>query len=100
MKSHHLMILFLGTLPIAAQVKANAPPEVLYAKCKASVVTILTFDVKRAPLGQGSGFIVAKNRVVTNYHVVAGSASASIIFDDGSIVVVTGVVGGADQKTL
>jgi len=100
MRLRHLMILFLGILPIAAQVKGNPPAEVLYAKCKASVVTILTFDAKRVPLGQGSGFIVAKNRVVTNYHVVVGSASASIIFDDGSIAVVTAVVAGSGPKDL
>jgi tetratricopeptide (TPR) repeat protein len=100
MRFRYLTILFLGTLPIAAQVKGNPSPEVLYAKCKASVVTILTFDVKRAPLGQGSGFIVAKNRVVTNYHVVAGSTSASIVFDDASIAVVKAVVAGSGPKDL
>ncbi len=100
MRLRHLMILVLGTLPIAAQVKAGLPPEVLYAKCKASVVTILTFDVKRAPLGQGSGFIVAKNRVVTNYHVLAGSASASIIFNDGSTVMVKSIAGASVPKDV
>jgi hypothetical protein len=95
-----LAFLFLGTLPTAAQLKENLSPEVLYAKSKPSVVTILTFDAKRAALGQGSGFIVARNRVVTNYHVVAGSASASIVFDDGSITVVTAVVAGSEPKDL
>ena len=100
MRFRYLTILFLGTLPIAAQIKGNSSPEVLYAKCKASVVTILTFDGSRAPLGQGSGFIVAKNRVVTNYHVVAGSTSASIVFHDGSIAVVKAVVAGSGPKDL
>jgi tetratricopeptide (TPR) repeat protein len=100
MRLRHLTILFLGTLPIAAQIMGNTTPEVLYAKCKPSVVTILTFDAKRAPLGQGSGFIVAKNRVVTNYHVVGGSTSASIVFDDGSMAVVTAVVAGSEPKDL
>jgi S1-C subfamily serine protease len=61
---------------------------------------MLILDAKRAPLGQGSGFIVAKNRVVTNYHVVAGSASAPIVFDDGLITVVTAVVAGSEPKDL
>jgi tetratricopeptide (TPR) repeat protein len=63
-------------------------------------VTILTYDAKREPLGQGSGFIVAKNQIATNYHVVAGSASASIIFNDGSVSSVTSVVAGSAPKDV
>lgn len=94
------LLLLLAAVPLSAQTKVNISPEALYAKSKSSVVTILTFDINRAPLGQGSGFIVAKDRLVTNYHVVAGSASASIVFDDGSIAVVTAVVAGSAPKDL
>src|SRR5215831_6116017 len=98
--SEFLMILLLSTLPSCAQTKVGVSPEVLYARAKASVVTVLTFDTNRAPLGQGSGFIVARNRVVTNYHVVAGSTSASIVFEDGSIGVVTAVIAASTPKDL
>ena len=82
-----ILILLLGSIPVAAETKAASPsPEVIYSRCKASVVTILTFDKNRAPLSQGSGFVVAKNRVLTNYHVLAGSVSASVIFNDESIL--------------
>ncbi|MFZ0279121.1 MAG: S1C family serine protease [Candidatus Sulfotelmatobacter sp.] len=68
-----ILVLLLGSIPIVAQNKAVSPsPEVIYSRCKASVVTILTFDKNRAPVSQGSGFIVAKNRILTNYHVLAG----------------------------
>jgi tetratricopeptide (TPR) repeat protein len=92
--------MLLAACPAAAQTKINLSPEVIYARSKASVVTILTFDSNRAPLGQGSGFIVANNRVVTNYHVVAGSSSASIIFNDGSISTVTAVISASVPKDL
>lgn len=94
------LILILAALPVRAQTKGNSSPEVLYDRSKTSVVTILTFDINRAALSQGSGFIVAKNRVVTNYHVLAGSTSASVIFDDGSIVVVATVVAASAPKDL
>jgi tetratricopeptide (TPR) repeat protein len=100
MRFCHLLILIFATLPLAAQVKGSITPEVIYAKSRESVVTILTFDSNRAPLAQGSGFIVAKNRVVTNYHVIAGSTSASIIFDDGSIAMITAVVSGSGPEDL
>lgn len=96
-----ILVLLLGTLPIAAQTKAaSASPQVIYSRCKASVVTILTFDKNRAPLSQGSGFIVANNRILTNYHVLAGSTSASVIFDDGSITVVSTVIAATAPKDL
>ncbi len=95
-----LMVLLLLTLPVLGQNKNNLSSEVLYTKCEPSVVTILTFDSKRAPLGQGSGFIVARNRVTTNFHVMKDSTSASVIFSDGSISVVTGVIAGSAPKDL
>lgn len=96
------MVPLLGFVhsPVAAQTKPAISAEVLYAKSKPSVITILTFDANRAPLGQGSGFIVSKNRVVTNYHVVAGSSSASIVFSDGSMTTVSAVVSGSVPKDL
>lgn len=100
MKFGQLAILFLGALPLAGQTKGIVPPDILYARCKDSVVTILTFDVNRGPVSQGSGFIVDKNRVVTNYHVVAGSVSASIIFSDGTISKVTAVDAASAPKDL
>jgi hypothetical protein len=47
-----LAAILLSQQPIAAQINGNPSPEVLYAKCKPSVVTILTFDANRAPLAQ------------------------------------------------
>ena len=70
-----------------AQGKGDLSPELIYSRSKGSVVTILTFDSNKAALSQGSGFVVANNRIITNYHVLAGSSSVSVIFNDGSIVV-------------
>src|SRR5438876_5644328 len=94
-----LLILLIAVARCAGQ-SGPISPENVYSKSKDSVVTILTFDSNRAPLGQGSGFIIAKNRVVTNYHVVAGSSSASVIFDDGSIALVTAVIAASGPKDL
>ena len=93
-------VLTLALCPVAAQTKGSLSPEALYAKSKPAVITILTFDANRAPLGQGSGLIVGKNRVVTNYHVVAGSSSASIVFSDGSMTTVSAVVSASVPNDL
>jgi len=81
-------------------VQQSVSPEDLYSQNKSSVVTILTFDRNKAPLEQGSGFVVGKNRIATNYHVIKGSASASIVFDDGTMMPVDLLVVGSPQKDL
>lgn len=95
------LVAALQLLPLAAQTKSSsAGPQAVYAKCKGSVVTILAFDRNRAPLSQGSGFIVSPDRVATNYHVLAGSTSASIIFNDGSMTFVKAVIAASRPKDL
>jgi tetratricopeptide (TPR) repeat protein len=93
-------VLLLATLPAVGQSRGPLSAEAIFAKCEGSVVTIFTFDANRAPLGQGSGFVIAKNRIITNYHVLAGSASASVVFSDGSTVVVKGVVAASAPNDL
>lgn len=100
MKSACLTLLLLLTSALDAQMKSNPGPDEIYAQSKESVVTILTFDAQKAPLEQGSGFIVAKDRVITNYHVVAGSTSASIIFNDGTMTIVKAVVASSLPKDI
>jgi len=95
-----LILLVVAVPPCVAQTAGPVSPENIYSKCNEAVVTIYTFDSNRAPLGQGSGFIIGKNRVVTNYHVAGGSSSASVVFSDGSIAPVTGVIAGSQPKDL
>lgn len=98
LRASRLIILF-AALHLRAQTNAVSPED-LYSRCQGSVVTIFTFDAKRAPIGQGSGFVIADNRVVTNYHVVAGSASASVVFNDGSVTIVRAVIAASGPKDL
>lgn len=95
-----LCLILIVTIPVAAQSKGNLSPDVLYARSKSSVVTIMTFDSHKQALGQGSGFIVAKNRVVTNYHVVAGSASVSVIFSDGLVLPANSIVAASGPRDI
>jgi len=92
MRLAQLAIVLLVTLPLDAQTRGYLTPDMIYAQSKGSVVKIVTFDANNTPLAQGSGFVVAKDRVLTNYHVLSGSAFASVVFDDGSTVVVKSVV--------
>jgi hypothetical protein len=89
---------FLNCL-IAALCFAQAAPQItpadIYAHAHSSVVVVLVADSNEKPIGQGSGFIIAKNRIVTNHHVVEGASDALIVFADGTSARVEGV--GADS---
>ena len=100
MKFAYVLIAFLVTFPLTAQKRSTESPRTIYTQSKGSVVTILTFGPKNEPLSQGSGFVVSKNLIVTNYHVLAGSTTASIVFSDGTIVISKSVVAASQPKDL
>lgn len=72
-------------------VKVKAGEELsskdIYAKCCKSVVEV------NAGVSLGSGFFIAKNTVVTNYHVINGATELSIKLLDESEYDVTKVLG-------
>jgi S1-C subfamily serine protease len=67
-------------------------PQDLFKAVSPSVVRIISMDKKGQPIAQGSGFVANDNGlVVTNYHVVKGASSLSILLDGGKAVEVMGV---------
>jgi hypothetical protein len=66
--------------------QASATPKVMTGtqiakECKPSVVTIIMVkDARRKQISLGSGFIVARNLVVTNFHVVEGTHGGGVKF--------------------
>lgn len=60
-------------------------PAQVARRAHASVVKVVT------PHGFGSGFVVGKDRIATNLHVVDSSASIEVVFFDGSKRKATGI---------
>jgi S1-C subfamily serine protease len=89
---------------IAALCFAQAAPQItpadIYAHAHSSVVVVIVADSNEKPIGQGSGFIVAKNRIVTNHHVVEGASAALIVFADGTNERVEGVAADSPARDL
>jgi S1-C subfamily serine protease len=97
---HHFPIraLILSVLAFsipAVCVAQSKPPQVspaaIYERVHASVVVVIVGDKNSKPIGQGSGFIVARNRVATNHHVIKDIASALVVFAEGSSELVEGI---------
>jgi|GEM_PF-2529552 len=57
-----------------------------------SVVKIITLDLWDEELATGSGFAVADDLVLTNFHVIEGASRAKIALEDGTWSDVLGVV--------
>ncbi len=90
-----LLILFVNSAQ--AQTKLRNAAGLIYERCHSSVVVVVPLDKDDKPLGQGSGFIIAANKVVTNHHVLADSTNAVVFFADGGTERVEGFI--ADNPT-
>ncbi len=60
-------------------------------KVQQSVVRII------GGLGEGSGFAISENEIVTNFHVIADEPSPKVIFPDGSFAVPVEIFGNKDK---
>src|SRR5438270_526912 len=72
-----LAFIFLCVSASHAMAQEDALPE-LVRRIKPSVVSIVTYDAKGERLSRGSGFFTARDRVVTNRHVLEGAYKAEI----------------------
>jgi tetratricopeptide (TPR) repeat protein len=95
-------ILFALSWPVLgfSQSKTSMSAAEIYDHSKNSVVVIITADKNDKPTGQGSGFIVSKDRIVTNHHVLAGAPQALVVYADGKSVVVEGIVADSSSRDI
>jgi S1-C subfamily serine protease len=66
--------------PVAAPVNGAVPSRVIRAAAP-SIVKIAAVDPRCGQQTEGSGFVYAPGRVLTNAHVVAGARSVTIVSD-------------------
>jgi tetratricopeptide (TPR) repeat protein len=92
-------LLFLD-LPFASPQTQSTPASALFVRVHSSVVVIFAMDNQGGRKVQGSGFIVDRNKVATNHHVVETMTEAYVIFSDGDIKAVTGVVADSSELDL
>ena len=63
---------------------AEKSPERIYELVSDSIVLIEAVDSNTGQISQGSGFIVAPDKIVTNYHVVRDADRVDVKFKGGS----------------
>jgi len=87
-------------VPIVRAQTSPISPSAIFTRVHSSVVVIFAMDEHGERSVQGSGFIVDKNKVATNHHVVESMTQAYVIFSDGDIKTVTGVVADSAELDL
>lgn len=100
--THSLLALFALIHPgtCRAQARPATTPTAIYDRTHSSIVVIVTADKDNKPVGQGSGFIVAKDRIVTNHHVLEGAANAVVFYSDGASILVEGITADSQARDL
>jgi S1-C subfamily serine protease len=83
-----------------ARAQSIESPSTIFRNAKPSVVYIIAGDSDGNPTVQGSGFIIGKNRIVTNHHVLVGTSTALAVFSDGKSSPITTVIADSSAKDL
>lgn len=83
-------ILFAAISSAMAQHSTQQTPATVFRQTHSSVALIV--GAGGDEVAQGSGFIISKDRVVTNCHVIEGLSEAFVRFADGHTESVQGVV--------
>jgi S1-C subfamily serine protease len=103
-RSMHYWLAMALVLALGGKASAQSRPQStaggIYDKCHVSVVVVVTLDADGKAVGQGSGFILSTDRVVTNHHVLADAANAVVIFADGKTANVDGSVADSPSRDI
>src|SRR5436305_1423110 len=66
-----------------------------------AVIRVLANDAAGTPITQGSGFLITSSGlVVTNYHIIKGSASLSLFYENGRRIEVEGIAASDPEGDL
>lgn len=64
----------------------------MFKRVKPSVVSVISYNAFDLEDGTGSGFFIANNRIITNYHVVEDAASVKIRLNDSTEYPITKMI--------
>jgi S1-C subfamily serine protease len=83
-------------------VKASSElvPSQIFVRASPSVVVIVAENKTTQSEALGSGFVVGRDRIATNHHVVEGMKEAFVLFSDGKVKPALNVVADSVQQDL
>lgn len=85
---------------LIAPAKGQEPGSRLVNKVRPSIVLIVSYDQQGRLLNQGSGFFVARDRIITSRHVIADGVHLRVVLANGKVFAVKGVVAGDERGDI
>lgn len=95
-----LLFAFAALARQSAKASSDLPPSQIFNRARPSVVVIVADDRNSQREALGSGFVVSRDRIATNHHVLEGMKEAYVVFSDGAIKRISGVVADSVQQDL
>jgi Trypsin-like peptidase domain len=86
--------------PASGKASSDLAPSQIFKRARPAVVVIVADDQNSQREALGSGFLVTRDQIATNDHVVNGMKEAYVLFLDGAIKRVSGVVADSVQPDL
>jgi serine protease Do len=86
------LLISLILIVVVASAKAQESGLKLVNKVQHSIVLIVTYDRLGRLLNQGSGFFVARDKIITSRHVIADASHLRIVLANGKVFSVKGIV--------
>ena len=80
-----VIVVLLITCAVSSHAQTKSVVQ-LVKKTKVGAVLITVKDAFGIERGQGSGFFISPNRIVTNHHVVKGAAIISVMMHDSTVL--------------
>lgn len=90
-KSFATLLFALALALITPYARASEPLPGLINHVKRAVVVVNSFDERGKLVSQGSGFFIARDRIVTNLHVVGIAARVEVKTFDGETFAIEGL---------
>src|ERR1700740_1652008 len=84
----------------SGKASSDSAPSQIFSRARPSVVVIVADDQNSQREALGSGFLVSRDRIATNHHVVEDMKEAYVVFSDGVVKRVSGVVADSVQQDL
>jgi trypsin-like peptidase len=86
--------------PASGKATSGLAPSQIFNRARPAVVVIVADDQYSQREALGSGFLVSRDQIATNHHVVEGMKEAYVVFSDGVVKRVSGVVADSVQQDL
>ncbi|HEY6806737.1 MAG TPA: S1C family serine protease [Pyrinomonadaceae bacterium] len=100
MRRRSLLTVLLFILVVACPAFSQTAPQQLVSEVKHAVVIVTSYDKDANQLQQGTGFFIASDRIVTNFHVIDSAQQIQIKTFSGEYAIVEGVDRQGDLAIL